>query len=260
MSREVILTADNFWTVRGSYKFRGIFNIGTQSSLIRRANGKFVFLDSYTLSAAARGEVNALTNDGRDVEAIVNLHPFHTLHVVAMHRAFPSARLYGTARHCARFADLPWEQARSEDPAMHALFAEDFEFFVPRGVSFVSADESAHLSSVLALHRASRTLHVDDTFLYFPLPWPLRLLDPVGLVRIHPTLPKALEPRAGAARDFRQWVEGVAARGQDIEHLCAAHSGVLRNIRALGTAIPALLRKALTKAEPILRAHEQQFG
>lgn len=260
MSKDIIAIADNFWNVRGSYKFRGIFDLGTQVSLVRRASGKFVFLDSYTLSAAARGEVNALTNGGRDVEAIVNLHPFHTIHVEAMHRAFPSARLYGTARHCSRFPDLPWEPTKSEDPAMHALFAEDFEFSVPRGVDFVSADDSVHLSSVLVLHRASRTLYVDDTFLYFPLPWPLRLLDPVGLVRIHPTLPKALERRAGAARDFRHWVEGLIERCRDIEHLCAAHTAVLRNTRALGTSIPALLRKALDKAEPVLRAHEHRYG
>lgn len=177
-----------------------------------------------------------------------------------MHRAFPSARLYGTARHCSRFSNLPWEQTKSEDPATHALFAEDFEFSVPRGVDFVSADDSVHLSSVLVLHRASRTLHVDDTFLYFPLPCPLRLLDPVGLVRIHPTLPKALERRAGAAREFRHWVEGFTERCRDIEYLCAAHTGVLRNTRTLGTSIPALLRKALDKAEPILRAHEHRSG
>ena len=260
MSKDIIPLADSFWNVRGSFKFRGIFDIGTQASLVRRANGKFVFLGAYTLNEAARRAVNALTNDGRDVEAIVHLNPFHTLHVSPMHRAFPSARLYGTARHCSRFPDLPWEQTTSEDPTTHALFAEDFEFSVPRGVDFVSADESVHLSSVLVLHHASRTLHVDDTFLYFPLPWPLRLLDPVGLVRIHPTLPKALARRAGAAQDFRRWAQEFTERCRDIENLCAAHTTALRNPRALGTSIPALLRKALDKAEPILRAHERRYG
>ena len=260
MSTDIIPLAANFWNVRGSYKFRGILEIGTQASLVRRANGKFVFLDSYTLSAAARAAVDALTSGGKDVEAIVNLHPFHTVHVTAMHRAFPSARLYGTARHLSLFADLPWEQTKCEDPAMHALFAEDFEFSAPRGVDFISADESVHTSSVLLLHRASRTLHVDDTFVYFPFPWPLRLLVPGGLVRIHPMLPKALQRRAGAASDFRRWAAEFTESCRDVEHLCAAHSAVLSNTGTPGTSVPALLRKALDKAEPILRAHENKYG
>jgi hypothetical protein len=101
---------------------------------------------------------------------------------------------------------------------------------------------------------------VDDTFLYVPLPWPLRLLAPVGLVRIHPTLPKALQRRAGAAQDFRRWAEELAERSRDVEHLCAAHTAMLSNPKALGTSIPVLLREALVKAEPILRAHERKFG
>jgi hypothetical protein len=260
MSNHIIRVDDSFWNLRGSYRFRGILDVGTQTSLVRRGNGKFIFLDSYTLSESALREINARTRDGRDVEAIVNVHPFHTLHVLPMHRAFPSARLYGTARHRSQFPDLPWEQTLSEDPATHALFAEDFEFSVPRGVDFVSADDTVHLSSVLVLHRASRTLHVDDTFMYFTLPWPLRLFNPIGLVRIHPTLPKALERRAGAARDFRRWVEEFTERCRDIEHLCAAHTTALTTAKALGTSIPVLLRKALDKAERILLAHERRYG
>ena len=258
MTHDIIRVTDDFWNIRGSYKIGGIVDVGTQTSLVRRANGKFLFLDAYTLDDSVRREVFARTRDGQDVEAILNLHPFHTLHVRAMHREFPSARLYGTARHRSQLPELAWEQALLEDPATHALFAEDLELSVPRGVDFISPDERVHLSSVLALHRASRTLHVDDTFMYIRLPWPIRLLEPVGLVRIHPTLPRALERRAGAARDFRRWVEAFSERCRDIEHLCAAHTAVLTAPR--GTSIPALLRKALDKAEKTLRAHELRYG
>lgn len=260
MSNDIIRVSDSFWNFRGSYKIGGILDVGTQVSLVRRANGKFVFLDAYTLSESARREVNARTHDGRDIEAIINLHPFHTLHVTAMHRAFPSARLYGTCRHLSRFPDLPWQPTLSEAPATHALFAEDLEFSVPRGVDFVCANESVHLSSVLALHRASRTLHVDDTFTYLRLPWPIRLLAPVGLLRIHATLPKALERRAGAASDFRRWVEEFSRQCRDIENLCAAHTTVLSTAKTAGVSISELMRNALEKAEPVLREHERRYG
>jgi hypothetical protein len=45
---------------------------------------------------------------------------------------------------------------RTEDPELHAQFAEDFEFSVPRGVDFISANENVHFSSVLVLHRRPR--------------------------------------------------------------------------------------------------------
>ena len=260
MSDDIIQVADSFWNLRGSYKIGGIIDVGTQASLVRRANGKFLFLDAYTLSDSVLREINARTDEGRGVEAIINLHPFHTLHVRAMHRAFPHARLYGTARHRSQLPDLPWEPTASEDPAIHALFAEDLEFSVPRGVDFISADENVHLSSLLAVHRASRTLHVDDTFTYMPLPWPIRLLAPVGLVRVHMSLPKALERRAGAARDFRRWVEELAERCHGVENMCAAHSGALLIAKTPRTSIPVLLRNALTKAEKTLSAHERQYG
>ncbi len=259
MSDPIIRLTDHFWNIRGTYRIGGVLNVGTQTSLVRRTSGKFVFLDAYSLSDDVRRAVNGHTNDGRDVEAIINLHPFHTMHVEPMHRAFPGARLYGTSRHRKMFPDLPWEPTLTEDPATHALFAEDFEFFVPRGVDFVSANEKVHLSSVLALHRASRTLHVDDTFTYLPLPWPLRLLGPAGLVRIHPTLAAALERRPGAARDFRSWVTELAERCGDLDHLCAAHLATLSKTKAPGVTIAALFRKALEKAEPTLLAHEQKY-
>lgn len=260
MSNDIIRVSDTFWNLRGSYKIGGILDLGTQTSLVRRANGKYVFLDAYTLSEPVLREVNARTQDGRDVEAIINLHPFHTLHVTAMHRAFPKARLYGTTRHLAKFPELPWEKTLSEDPATHAIFAEDLEFSVPRGVDFVPADDKVHLSSILALHRASRTLHVDDTFTYLRLPWPIRLLDPVGLLRIHPTLPKALEKRAGAARDFRSWVGEISERCRDIENLAAAHTALLSTAKTPGVSICDLLKKSLEKAEGVLRDHERRHG
>ena len=260
MSARTLQVADDFWNIRGSFKIGGVVDIGTQASLVRRASGKFVFLDSYSLSDSVAREVSALTNDGQDIEAILNVHPFHTVHVRKMHERYPQARLYGTARHLARFPELPWEGLRTEEPGLHTMFAEDFEFSVPRGVDFVSANENVHFSSVLVLHRASQTVHVDDTLMYIRLP---RVMRTVGLrdsMSFHLTLGKALEKRAGAARDFQDWAEELAERWGDAENLCAAHTATLTARTNNGASIHTRLLEALGKVRRTLKAHERRHG
>ena len=85
MHKSIIHVADGFWNIRGSFKIRGIVDVGTQVSLVRRKSGKFVFLDSYTLSDPVKRQLDEITHGGKDVEAILNVHPFHTLHVRKMH-------------------------------------------------------------------------------------------------------------------------------------------------------------------------------
>jgi hypothetical protein len=260
MHNGIIHVQDGFWNIRGSFKIGGILDVGTHASLVRRKSGKFVFLDSYTLNETVKRELDEITNGGRDVEAIVNVHPFHTMHVSAMHRDYPHASLYGTSRHSARFPNLPWQTTSIEDPATQAAFADDFEFSVPRGVDFISADEKVHFSSVLVLHRASRTIHVDDTLMYLHLPFLLRLVGLKEMTSFHPTLAKALERRPGAARDFRQWAEEIADRWKDAENLCAAHSAALLAKENTGAPIRDRILKALKNVDKTLRAHERAHG
>ncbi|MDH3201143.1 MAG: hypothetical protein OEM15_09640 [Myxococcales bacterium] len=260
MRPHTLKIADDFWNIRGSFKIGGALDIGTQVSLVRRANGRFVFLDSYTLTGEVEREARELTNDGKDVEAILNLHPFHTIHVRKMHERYPHARLYGTSRHVSRFPGLPWEETCTEDPELHAIFAEDFEFSVPRGVDFISANENVHFSSVLALHRASKTIHVDDTIMYIRFPRFMGLFGLKDTMSFHPTLAKALEKRAGAARDFRNWALELAERWRDAENLCAAHTATLMASKNLGASIQARLERALDKVSGTLSAHERRYG
>lgn len=260
MANNVLKISDDFWNIRGSFKIAGMVDIGTHASLIRQSNGKFVFLDSYTLSGASRREVDQLTSGGADVEAVLNLHPFHTMHVEKMVERYPDARHYGTARHLSRFPDLPWQDLRTEDPALHALFAQDFDFSIPRGVDFISADEHVHFSSVLVLHRASMSIHSDDTLMYIRFPM---LLNPFGLkdaMTYHPTLAKALEKRAGAADDFQQWAEEMTESWKGAENLCAAHTTALTAGDNQGASIHARLIKALDKVSSKLDTHASKFG
>lgn len=254
--RGVVEVGDGFWNIRGSYKLKGVVELGTQSSLVRLASGRYVFLDAYTLPDPVRRWVDERTDGGAAVEAILNLHPFHTLHVRGMHAQYPNARLYGTARHVERFSDLPWDEARTDDAALHARYADDLDFSVPRGVDFISSDENVHFSSVLAFHRASRTLHVDDTLLYLRMPPLVRLFKP-DVLRFHPTLGKVLEPRAGAADDFRAWARELIERAGDVDNLCAAHSAALLARRNEGPSIAARIEAALANAEATLRSHDR---
>lgn len=255
----MISVADGFWNIRGSFKIGGILDVGTQVSLVRRSNGKLIFLDSYSLSAPVKQQLDELTRGGEDVEAILNVHPFHTLHVARMHSLYPRARLYGTARHLARLPDLPWQPLRVEDPALHAELAADLEFSVPRGVDLISADENVHFSSVLVLHRATQTIHVDDTLTYLRLPRWLRLLGWQDRMSFHPTLAKALQRRPEAAQEFRGWAQELAARWADAQNLCAAHVTPLLQRDNPGAPIRARILTALERAEGTLSAHERRF-
>ncbi len=260
MTPHTLQIADDFWNIRGSFKIGGVVDIGTHASLVRRTNGRFVFLDAYSLSGEIEREVNALTDDGKDIEAILNLHPFHTVHVRKAHARYPNAKLYGTARHLSRFPELPWEAARTEDSELHEMFAEDFDFSVPRGVDFISANENVHFSSVLALHRASKTIHVDDTLMYIRLPKVIRSFGPKDTMRFHPTLAKALEKRPGATHDFRTWATELAERWRDAENLCAAHTATVTASKNQGAPIHARLLKALDKVSGTLKGHERKYG
>jgi hypothetical protein len=260
MKEEIIEVADDFWNIRGSFKIGGVVDIKTHASLVRRANGNFVFLDSYSLGSKARAQVADIVGSDGEIEAILNVHPFHTVHVAKMHELYPEAKLYGTARHLELFPDLPWETVRTEDPKIQTLYADDFAFSVPAGVDFISANDKIHFSSVLVKHHASRTIHVDDTFMYIEFPRALRLFGMKDSLSFHPTLSRALEKRAGAADDFRDWAKALIVDWQDTENLCAAHTGPLLARDNNGASIPKRMQSALRKCEPKLRIHELRYG
>lgn len=260
MTGRIITVADSFWNIRGSFRIKGLIDVGTQVSLVRLASGKFVFLDSYSLDRATMRGVAKLTGGIENVEAILNVHPFHTVHVERMHELFPQAALHGTARHRSRFPSLPWSEANCEDQALHRHYADDFEFSVPRGVDFVSENEDVHFSSVLVSHPESRTMHVDDTLVYLRLPGPLRALGLGDSVSFHPTLASALEKRAGSVADFQGWATELIERWSDTENLCAAHTAALLARNNTGAPLHERLLMALEKTGKTLERHRRKYG
>ncbi|MEC7760714.1 MAG: hypothetical protein VX874_02225 [Pseudomonadota bacterium] len=256
MRERIIDCGDGFWNIRGSFKLGGLIELGTHASLVRLGDGRFVLLDSYTLTPDLLAELDAITG-GRDaVVAVLNLHPFHTLHSEAMQRDFPDATHYGTPRHIKKFPDLTWSPLTTDDPALWEMFAPDLDFAKPDGVHLIPSNEKIHCGSILAYHPASRTIHVDDTFNYRPP----KSEGKSGKLGVHPTLSMALEKRAGAADEFRTWGTTLVERWSGAERLCAAHSGVLTPER-LGTAsLAQAMTGALADVDRKLARHARKYG
>ena len=252
--------AQDFWNIRGTFRIAGVINIGTQMSLVRSPNGRFVLLDACDMSQKTARDFDGLTDGGAAVDAVLHLHPFHTVSVAAMHKRLPNARLYGTARHMAKNPDLPWQPAMTNETAVHEEFSDVLEFSVPDGVDFISDNENVHFSSVLAYHRASGTIHSDDTIMYVQLPRVLGLFGIDDAFTFHPTLSQALEQRAGAADAFRRWASALASHWGDAKALCAAHTAVLTTAGDRQPTMGKRLAKALDAVEPTLSRHEKRYG
>lgn len=255
----VIEVGDGFWNIRGSFKVGGVVDVGTQASLVRLSGGGFAMLDACQLSEETRAFIDGLTDGGAGLRAVIHLHPFHTVFARRVHGFYPKAAQYGTARHAAKLPDLPWEALRTESPELHARFADDFDFSVPRGVDFIPDNEMLHFASVLVFHRGTKTLHVDDTVMYLRLP---KLLRPFkrDLTMLHPALPKVLERRPGAVVDFRNWTRELVGRCRGVDNLCAAHSATLLGRDNPGPTIAERVQLAVDKVQGKLAVHERKHG
>lgn len=257
MREHIIDCGNGFWNIRGRFRLAGLLDVGTHASLLRRADGGFTLIDSYALTGALLEEVNKITGGPRAITRVINTHPFHTVHAEAMHAQLPHAAHYGTARHKTKFPDLTWAELTTEDPAFWATQAPDLEFSVPGGVELIPANQHIHCGTVLAYHPKSGALHVDDTFNHGILGMGKKKQS----VSVHPTLGKALESRAGAAQDFRDWGKDMLARWPDIKALCTAHDGVLFQADlGDGRTINGALKRALERSEKTLAKHEAKYA
>ncbi|WP_229665189.1 hypothetical protein [Paracoccus acridae] len=252
MAERVIDLGNGFWNIRGDLRIGGVVNVGTHSSLVRMSSGDFLFLDSYGFGDDVARQIRALTDQGRAVRAILNLHPFHTIHCETMHRMFPQADLFGSDRHKRKWPDLPWQPQAVESPEVAARFS-DLRFSLPDGLDYICQNERVHAGSLLAFHPASGSLHVDDTLNVLPIPGWLRRLLRQPRLAFHPTLGQALQDRPGAAGEFRDWALRIAEDWRDTRTVCAAHSATL--VLEPGS-FPDHVRKALARVESVLKRAE----
>ncbi|CAF3965228.1 unnamed protein product, partial [Rotaria sp. Silwood1] len=141
---ELYSIGPNFWNIRGRFKILKLFDIGTQMSIIRLRNGKFIILDTVEMNDHLRQQIDHLTNYGKNIKAVI--------------------AYYGTPRHLRRLTEIPW-RGDLTDCNVRKKWEPEVEMRIPAGAEFVNPQPESrnHFISVFVYHRASRTLHVDDT-------------------------------------------------------------------------------------------------
>ena len=199
----------------------------------------------------------SLTDGGRAIDTIINVHPFHTLHCPAIHALLPHAHLFGTRRHHAQAPDLPWEERKTEDKATQNEFADDLAFSIPQGVDFICDDENVHVASVLVRHHQSGIVHADDTLNVIAAPGPFGKLLPQSKLKFHPQLSKALQKRPGAADEYERWARNLAESWSGTPIVCAAHSAI-RKLPEGGWRNE--INEALAAVEKTLSKHRSAHG
>lgn len=214
---------NGFWNIRGSFVRNGMIDIGNQSALVKLESGKFILLDSYTLTGEVREQVMALTNNGQDIEAVLNVHPFHTVHCAQVAKDFPKATFYGSARHHKEVPEVDWSEDYVESKAVAERYPE-LEFSVPKGIYYIAPDDSVHSGSLLVFHPASRSLYVDDTI---ETP-PSKLFNAVQTgINLHASSLKALKDEPNAGAEYCDWAIKLAHNWREVRNFCSAHSGLV---------------------------------
>ncbi|AMN67279.1 hypothetical protein [Psychrobacter sp. P11G5] len=247
MEDKIYDLGSGFWSIRGSFIKNGILDIGVQCALVKLSSGRFIFLDSYTLTDDVREQVMALTNDGQDVEAVLNVHPFHTVHCEQMAKDFPQATFYGSRRHPKQAPNVQWSNDLVESDAVAKRYPE-LEFSLPKGIYYIAPDESVHASSLLVFHPASLSIYVDDTF---EIP-PSKLINNVQAdLGLHPTTLKALKDEPNAGKEYCDWTTQLAHKWREVRNFCGAHSGLVEFEEG---RFEAALLSAIDRARPELEA------
>ncbi|CAF2829691.1 unnamed protein product [Rotaria sp. Silwood2] len=226
---KLYLIGPKFWNVRGRFICLKVIDIETQMSIIQLRNGKFLVIDTINMNNRLRQEIDNLTNNGDNIEAVIGTHPFHTLSFTAFYKAYPKAAYYGTPRHLRRLTEIPWA-GDLQDRSVRKKWEPDVEMRIPAGAEFINPqpESTNHFISVFVYHPTSQTLHVDDTIMYAEKPgFLLRILGcKHGSMAFHPSIKTSgLYPTCDAPYVFRDWMRTVLC-DWCFENICCAHMGV----------------------------------
>jgi len=239
---------NNFFNVRASFKFKNIVDIGTHMSFIRLQSGKYLVVDTVPLDDHLKEEIDNMTENGNLMEAVIATHPFHTLAFPAFYEAYPDVPYYGTPRHIKNQDDIPWVGSIKDNlekwrPEVHMRIPEGSEFDNPL------PEDSNHFSAVWVYHPRSKTMHVDDTIMYYKNVSGVtglitKIVGVSGSIGFHPSLKGVgLHPTSEAPYQFKEFCEKVLS-DWEFENICTAHLG-----NKIGGA-HALLTAALEEAQP----------
>jgi len=249
--KHLIEVGPGFWNIRGHFKvIAGLLDIGTQMSIVKLSNQKFLLVDTVILTPPLKEEIDQLTNNGADIEAVVATHPFHTLAFRPFYKEYPSVPFYGTPRHLRNIPEIPWV-GDVNTCEVRSKWSPDVEMRIPAGAEFVAPlpEANNHFSSVFVFHPLSRTIHIDDTIMVADHPGFLLKLAGFrhGDMSFHPSIKgPGLYPTAEAPYHFKEFIQGVI-RDWDFDNIAAAHMG-----NKIGGARQKL-QEVLNKAEPLFK-------
>jgi len=217
-------------------------------SIIGLDNGRFLVIDTIPLDQQLKQEIDILTNNGANIEAVLATHPFHTLSFPAFYQAYPNVHYYGTPRHLRVLPNIKWV-GDLNDCATRNKWGPEVEMRIPDGAEFVSPvpEKTNHFSCVFVFHRQSRTIHVDDTIFFADQPGFLMKIAGYrhGDMSFHPSIKSVgLFPTPEAPYQFKNFIAGII-KEWDFENIVAAHTG-----NKIGGA-KAQLTTVLARAEPL---------
>eukprot|EP01113_Clastostelium_recurvatum_P007111 TRINITY_DN13289_c0_g1_i1.p1 TRINITY_DN13289_c0_g1~~TRINITY_DN13289_c0_g1_i1.p1 ORF type:complete len:286 (+),score=73.87 TRINITY_DN13289_c0_g1_i1:244-1101(+) len=245
--------APGFFNIRAPFRVLGFINVGTHMSLLRLSTGKFLVVDTVPMSAQLVQEINHVTGGEANIEAVVGVHPFHTVYFGDFFKHFPNVPFVGTPRHVRNIKTVPWagdimncDWRNKWEPDVHIRIPDGAEFASPQ-------PEYNHFTSAFVYHKASKTMHVDDTLNYAEkVPLLFRAFMSPGQVSFHPTMKSVgILPHPSAPFEFRDWMNRLLT-DWDIDNLCTAHGG----IRMGGAG--ALIQAYVAQCEPVFQKMHQE--
>jgi len=243
---------DDLYYIRGSFKILGgLFDFGAHMMLIRRKNGNFVMVSTCEVDKRTKKQVDALTDNGLLLEAVIGTHPFHTLSFPYWHKQYPKVPFYGTSRHLRNQPEI-FEGRSIFDKKNQKLFAPELEFKVCGKNAGVEIDDPKppsrnHIASVFVFHPSSRSLLVDDTVCYYSEPGFLLRMG-IKVKKDELTFHDSFKTFGitGDPKDplkFKAFIEEVI-KDWDVEHLLCSHTDPL-----FGNA-KERLKQLLKESEP----------
>jgi len=252
----IVEIGPGFYNIRASFRhYNGLVDIGTHMSIIKLYTGSFLVLDLVPLDRGLKEELDILTDNGNRIEAVLALHSFHSLAFSAFFKAYPHLQYYGTPRHLRNLKEIPWVGDIS-NPQILSRWSPDVQLRIPAASEFKAPqpEKYNHFNSVWVYHKASKTIHVDDTINYFDHPDALMKLagKKSHTMEFHSSLSgPGLYPTPDAPKLFKKWIQDIL-EDWDFDNICCAHIG-----NKLGGA-KAALRETLENAEPIFKKLEKE--
>ena len=253
---------------------KGLVDTFTHMGLVRLSSGKFVALATVDPTGAAKTDqggdtelglikqdIDVLTDNGRNLEAVIATHSFHTLAYTPFYECYPSAQYYGCPRHLLKLPQIPWAGVVT-DCKVQNLYSPQIEIRIPpvEAAEFDSPEppDSNHFNSVIV--KAHGVLFNDDMIQYTVHPKELMgriVVWVTGATRdhlsFHMSMFKGGLRRTAQSPDlFLEWIEALLAEW-DFDIIASAHNAVLK------AGAKQRLQDLVEETRPKLKYHAEKW-